>query len=629
MLDQATKRKIDSARQILVGKVPDPKAQVEQITTALVYKFMDDMDKEAEELGGEAKFFSNEFSQYSWTKLMDQKLSGQERLDLYAQAITNMSKNSHIPQLFRDIFKDVQLPYRDSYTLNLFLKEINFFQYDHSENLGDAYEYLLSIMGSQGDAGQFRTPRHLIDFIIEVVDPKKNETILDPACGTAGFLISAYKYILKQNREKLLTPAEKESLMSNFTGYDISPEMVRMSLVNLYLHSFPVPNITEYDTLTSEKRWEDEFDIVLANPPFMTPKGGIRPHKGFSINAKRAEILFVDYIQSHLKTKGKAGIVVPEGVLHNNYSAFKKLRAQLIEKNLLYAIVELPHGVFKPYASAKTHILFFDREVAKSKNEILFVIVNNDGFTQTDARKPIGLNDLPEAIQIIKTFKAGALRPSMYNVESFTVNKAVIISDKKVSLLGRRYKAISEAKESKYPVVKLDKKLVKIEKGKSPIEQTESGDFAFVVTAKENKTADHFDFEGNAVCVPLVSSTGHGHASIRRLHFASGKFALANIMCAIFSKDEKKLSPRYLYYILSAKKDSVLTPLMSGTSNVSMDKEDIYDIEIPLPDLEIQLAIIKNLDKKQSKMEGLIKEIGEIEKNIDKESLLIWGKHDK
>lgn len=179
MLDQITKRKLDSARQILVGKVPDPKAQVEQITTALVYKFMDDMDKESEELGGEAKFFANGFSRYAWTKLLDNKLSGQERLDLYVQAITNMSKNPHIPQLFRDIFKGAFLPYNDPRTLSLFLKEINEFNYEHSENLGNAFEYLLSILGSQGDAGQFRTPRHIIDFIVDVVDPKKNETILD------------------------------------------------------------------------------------------------------------------------------------------------------------------------------------------------------------------------------------------------------------------------------------------------------------------------------------------------------------------------------------------------------------------------------------------------------------------
>lgn len=188
MLNQETKRRIDSARDILVGKVPDPKAQVEQITTAMIYKFMDDMDKEAQELGGKARFFTNGYEKYSWTIIMDPKLGGHERLNLYAEAVIKMAENPHIPQLFRDIFKDAFLPYRSPETLSLFLKEINGFKYVHSEDLGDAFEYLLSILGSQGDAGQFRTPRHIIDFIVNVVDPKKEETILDPACGTAGFL---------------------------------------------------------------------------------------------------------------------------------------------------------------------------------------------------------------------------------------------------------------------------------------------------------------------------------------------------------------------------------------------------------------------------------------------------------
>jgi len=213
MLTQETKRRIDSARDILVGKVPDPKAQVEQITIALIYKFMDDMDKEAQELGGKARFFTNGYEKYSWTKLMDSKLGGQERFDLYIEAITKMSQNPHIPQLFRDIFKNAYLPYRSPETLNLFLKEINSFVYEHSEDLGDAYEYLLSILGSQGDAGQFRTPRHVIDFMVKVVDPNKDDTICDPACGTAGFLISAYKHIVDKHKDKPLTPDERKKLM--------------------------------------------------------------------------------------------------------------------------------------------------------------------------------------------------------------------------------------------------------------------------------------------------------------------------------------------------------------------------------------------------------------------------------
>ena len=199
MLDVETKRRIDSCRDILVGKVPDPKGQVEQITIALIYKFMDDMDAQSVYMGGKPSFFSGEFEKYAWSSIFDPRTSGHELLALYGEALVKLEKNPKIPQLFRDIFKNAYLPYRDPETLRAFLKEISKFTYDHSERLGDAFEYLLSVLSSQGEAGQFRTPRHIIDFIVEVVKPQKHEKILDPACGTAGFLISAYKHILKNN----------------------------------------------------------------------------------------------------------------------------------------------------------------------------------------------------------------------------------------------------------------------------------------------------------------------------------------------------------------------------------------------------------------------------------------------
>ena len=266
MLDSVTKTRINTARDILVGKVPDPKSQVEQITIALIYKFMDDMDVEAEELGGKRTFFSGEFGKYSWRKIFDPRQSGYELLNLYSEAIAKMDTNPGVPKLFRDIFKNAYLPYRDPETLKSFLKIINEFEYTHSEKLGDAFEFLLSILGSQGDAGQFRTPRHIIDFMVAIIDPKKREVILDPACGTAGFLISSYKHIIKQNSSNYipdeapkvisegtksvnevilttngysgdkLTADERRILADNMHGYDISPDMVRLSLVNMYLH---------------------------------------------------------------------------------------------------------------------------------------------------------------------------------------------------------------------------------------------------------------------------------------------------------------------------------------------------------------------------------------------------------
>jgi len=618
MLDTITKKRIDDCRDILVGKLPDPKAQIEQITIGLIYKFMADMDKEAIDLGGKAKFFSDytitdpndknkestiTFSNYSWDRLFDTKVTAAEMLRLYSEAIENMEKNPNIPQLFRDIFNNAYLPYRDPETLKMFLKTIGEFEYTHSEKLGDAFEYLLSVMGSQGDAGQFRTPRHIIDFLVAIVDPSKTDTIMDPACGTAGFLISAFKYIKGKNNDEL-TPDQRKKLIQNFVGYDISPDMVRLSLVNLYLHGFSEPHIFEYDTLSSEERWNENFDVILANPPFMSPKGGIRPHKKFSIKANKAEILFLDYIIEHLSGTTKAGIIIPEGVLHNNFSTYKSIREKLIIDNLLWATVELPHGVFKPYASVKTHILLIDKNVAKNKNEILFVQIESDGFTQTGSRKPVNQNDLLEASTLISEFKLNS-NFSNQKVKYNTVTKKEILADKNLSLVGRRYKAVHFANNSKHPAKKLNRSIIRVFKGKSGAQSTESGSYPFIVTAKMLKTAKHYTFDCKAVCIPIVSSTGHGHASVHRLHYIEGKFALANIMCGIEVIDENVLNPKYLFYILSAMKDEILASLMTGTSNISLDMEDLYDLEIPFPDIDFQnkfvksQVIIENLVKKK------------------------------
>ena len=471
MLDQETKRKIDSSRQILVGKIPDPKAQVEQITTALIYKFMDDMDKDATSFpNGRATYFTGNFKQYGWSKLLDRGLSGEERLNLYIQAISELAKNNKLPDIFRSVFKNSFLPYRDAETLSLFLKEINEFSYDHSENLGNAFEYLLSILGSQGDAGQFRTPRHIIDFMVEVLDPKKDESILDPACGTGGFLISAYKHILKNNSKNYnskeddysfarnepdalgiqiqsngkykgekIKPTEKKNMQKKTVGYDISPDMVKLSLVNMYLHKFKEPQIYEYDTLTSDSRWENEFDIILANPPFMSPRGGIRPHNRFGVTSNRSEVLFVDYIAEHLSINGRAGIIVPEGIIFKGDKAYKFLRKTLVEEKFLWAVVSLPAGVFQPYSGVKTSILFLDRKKAKKSDEILFVDVQSDGFDLGATRRKSNKNDLFKAFAILAPDRLGR-KEKLASKIAHWVKKQRIIESGDFNLSGNGYR---------------------------------------------------------------------------------------------------------------------------------------------------------------------------------------------
>lgn len=455
MLNFDIKRKINTLRDILVGKVPDPKAQVEQITIALIYKFMDDMDLQATEFGGIRAFFKGEYEKYAFSQIMLPENSSQDRLNLYAEGIDKMTNNPDLPKLFRDILRNAYIPYRDPETLNRFLKEIAEFSYEDSEELGNAFEYLLSIMGSQGDAGQFRTPRHIIDMMVEITAPAKNETILDPACGTAGFLISAYNYIKKQNQDKdgksQLTGDDMTRMTRNFAGYDISPDMVRLSRVNMYLHGFTAPNISEYDTLTSLEKWDDTYDVIFSNPPFMTPKGGITPHNRYQVSAKRAEVLFVDYIAEHLNPTGRAAIIVPEGIVFQSQTAYKKLRKMLVDDNYLYGVISLPAGVFNPYSGVKTSILLIDRTLAKEKDSILFVKLNNDGYDLGAQRREIKGSEIPDVINIFKDYQKGVDVDGRENVVVTEKNR---IAEQDYVLVGERYIRTTNA-TSEWPLERL------------------------------------------------------------------------------------------------------------------------------------------------------------------------------
>jgi type I restriction enzyme M protein len=181
--------------------------------------------------------------------------------------------------------------------------------------------------------------------------------------------------------------------------------MVRLSLVNLYLHGFVTPKVHEYDSLTSEERWNEYADVILANPPFMSPKGGIQPHKRFSVQSNRSEVLFVDYMAEHLTPNGRAAIIVPEGIIFQSAGAYKQLRKYLIEHNYLWAVVSLPAGVFNPYAGVKTSILLLDKALAKKTDQILFVKVEADGFDLGAQRRPIDRNDLPDALNTLHAWR--------------------------------------------------------------------------------------------------------------------------------------------------------------------------------------------------------------------------------
>ena len=185
----------------------------------------------------------------------------------------------------------------------------------------------------------------------------------------------------------------------HFKGYDISPDMVRLSLVNLYLHGFADPHIYEYDTLTNQDRWNEYADVILASPPFMSPKGGIKPHNRFSVQSKRSEVLFVDYMAEHLTPSGRAGIIVPEGIIFQSQSAYTHLRKLLVEE-YLFAVVSLPAGVFNPHSGVKTSIVILDKSLVKQSETIAFFKIENDGFGLGAQRRPMRVSTEHVAVAI-------------------------------------------------------------------------------------------------------------------------------------------------------------------------------------------------------------------------------------
>ena len=620
MLDQQTKKRIDDCRNILVGKITDPKSQVEQITIALIYKFMDDMDTEAVEMGGFPTYFVGEYERYSWKNIFSPRIGGDEMLSLYGEGMVKMNLNPSLPQLFRDIFKNAYLPYRDPETLKLFLRTINEFKYDHSERLGDAFEYLLSVLGSQGDAGQFRTPRHIIDFLVNIMDPKKNESMMDPACGTSGFLISGFKHILNANTNTnigdRLTPDERKKLTNNITGFDISPDMVRLSLVNLFLHGFTNPRVYEYDTLTSEDRWNEYYDVILANPPFMSPKGGIRPHKRFGVESNRAEVLFVDYIMEHLTPSGRAGIVVPEGIIFQTGTAYKSLRKMMVEKYLV-GVISLPSGVFNPYSGVKTSILVFDRALSPKTDKIFFGKIENDGFDLGAQRREIEKSDLPIITKEVSEYLQELRNGKHIESQKLTyISKELILGSSDIGLSYDKYKQSSGLVSKSYRVAKLGE-ICNLIRGvtfgkKEQLDFETEGSIRIITTkaAQEKGVVekdlyfipDNIVKDRNKLLKKgdiLISTANSLHLVGRTTYISEiNKNTSFGAFMTLIRHIPNVVNPVYLIYCL--RKDSVKEYFRlnaNTTTNISnLNLETISSLEIPLPSIEEQDEIVREIE---------------------------------
>lgn len=349
---------------------------------------------------------------------------------------------------------------------------------------GDVYEMLLSEIAVAGKNGQFRTPRHIIKLMVELVEPKLGDKILDPACGTAGFLLGAYQYILtelvrKKDKKKLdkdddgfeiatfssiIDEKIKKVLEESFYGFDIDVTMVRLGLMNLMMHGIDNPKIDYKDSLSKSYNEEGQYDIVLANPPFTGKIDRGDVNTSLRIESQSSELLFLDRISSMIRIGGKAAVIIPEGVLFGSSKAQKRTREIILKDNKLEAVISLPSGAFKPYTGVKTAILVFTKMEEKSKiwhtKKVWFYELKSDGYSLDDNRRRLKDSPLPEA-KI--AFDNRAISKTKDRKTSFYVPISEI-QENDLDLSFTRYKDYEYIEQTYEPPKEILAKLMKLEK---------------------------------------------------------------------------------------------------------------------------------------------------------------------
>lgn len=419
MLDTELKSKINLLwNKFWSGGISNPLQAIEQMSYLIFMKRLEDEDVLREQnakLLGE-KFTSifpkNEYKWSVWTEypaeqmlehVRDEvfpflrKLNGGEN-GVYSKYMKNANPNIPTASLLAEAVKIIN---------DMHIKEQN------RDTKGDLYEYLLSQLQTAGKNGQFRTPRHIIKMMVEILNPKYGDKICDPACGTAGFLVAAFEHILKNNTSEDLVKEGNYAgdklnelqwrMLRDETlyGYDFDDVMLKISLMNLMMHGINNPNVEQKNTLSKRFDESNSYEIILANPPF---KGSIDESdigENFRTKTKKTELLFLELMFNLLVTSGKCAVIVPDGVLFGNSKAHKNIRQLLLEKCRLDTIISMPSGVFKPYAGVSTAIMFFTK--GETTKEVWFYDMQSDGFSLDDKRTPQPeKNDIPD---IIKQFK--------------------------------------------------------------------------------------------------------------------------------------------------------------------------------------------------------------------------------
>jgi type I restriction enzyme M protein len=432
------RQKVDQLMDILwAGGVNNPMDSIEQLSYLIFLRLLTEKDELLAKLDRKKyqRIFSGKWARYAWGNFVT--LTGDQLFDAIRSAIESLHELPGLSETGKLLFSRATLKIYDRPTLRAAIQtvhELDLNPRDGQDIKGDMYEYLLSKIAMSGTNGQFRTPRHIIAMIVELVGPRPGLRVCDPACGTAGFLIASFNHILRQNTSKaalakgvadgdLLRAAQWKFLEEHaFTGYDNDANMVKIAILNLYLHQLEKANIEFHNPLTTGKGSPYPgltFDIVLANPPFA---GKIQEDSiltDINLKTRDTELLFLKWFIDHLAPRGRAGVIVPNGVLFGSTKAARKVRELLLKDCDLQAVVNLPSGVFKPYSGVGTAALIFEKSAVSpavapgfspasaalkggatrgATQSVWFYDLTADGFSLDDKRTPIAANDIPDLL---------------------------------------------------------------------------------------------------------------------------------------------------------------------------------------------------------------------------------------
>jgi type I restriction enzyme M protein len=408
------RQKVDQLMNVLwAGGVNNPMDSIEQLSYLIFLRLLSERDEQAAIIEkGYQRIFSDKWARYAWGNFVT--LTGDDLFDTLREAIEKLHELPGLTRTGQELFRNATLKIYDRPTLRAVMQviaQMDLAPQNGHDLKGDMYEYLLSKLSQSGTNGQFRTPRHIIDLIVALVNPEPHMRICDPACGTAGFLISAYNHILRRYTKPadltrgivdgtLLRPKQWEFLEQQaFTGFDNDANMVKIAILNLYLHKLERARIEHHNPLTTTQNGQypgPQYDAILANPPFA---GRIQKESilaDINLDTRDTELLFLKWFLDHLTERGRAGVIVPNGVLFGSGKADRKVRELLLTTCDLQTVIALPSGVFKPYSGVGTAIFIFEK--GRPTESVWFYELTADGYSLDDKRTPIEANDIPDIL---------------------------------------------------------------------------------------------------------------------------------------------------------------------------------------------------------------------------------------